>query len=87
MEKGEQTASLGCAKAIIRALETIQKKVYNKGTIRKGEKKNMPVLWTFELLLDWAKKNGKEVTKENCGTLMEEWLKENNKPFEENEEV
>ena len=87
MEKGEQTASLGCAKAILRALETIQKKVYNKGTIRKEEKKNMLVLWTFELLLDWAKKNGKEVTKENCETLMEEWLKETNKPFEENEEV
>ena len=47
----------------------------------------MPVLWTFELLLDWAKKNGKEVTKENYGTLMEEWLKETNKPFEENEEA
>lgn len=46
----------------------------------------MPFLWTFELLLDWAKKNGKEVTKENYGTLMEEWLKETNKPFEEEEE-
>ena len=45
----------------------------------------MPFLWTFELLLDWAKKNGKEVTKENYGTLMEEWLKETNKPFEEEE--
>ena len=43
----------------------------------------MPFLWTFQLLLDWAKKNGKEVTKENYGTLMEEWLKETNKPFEE----
>ena len=47
----------------------------------------MPVLWTLELMLDWAKKNGKEVTKENCGTLMEEWLRETNKPFEENEEA
>ena len=47
----------------------------------------MPFLWTFELLLDWAKKNGKEVTKENYGTLMEEWLKETNKPFEEEEKA
>ena len=47
----------------------------------------MPVLWTFELLLDWAKKNGKEVTKENFNALMEKWLRETNKPFEENEEV
>lgn len=47
----------------------------------------MPVLWTFELMLDWAKKNGKEVNAENFNALMEEWIKETNKPFEENEEA
>ena len=47
----------------------------------------MPALWTFELLLDWAKKNGKEVNQENVSALMEEWLKETNKPFEEEEKA
>ena len=47
----------------------------------------MPVLWTFELMLDWAKKNGKEVNQENISALMEEWIKETNKPFEEEEKA
>lgn len=79
---------LGCAKAIIRALETIQKKVYNYTCkVKRKEKKIMPVLWTLELMLDWAKKNGKKVNQENFNALMEEWIKETNKPFEEEEKA
>lgn len=47
----------------------------------------MPVLWTLELMLDWAKKNGKKVDQENFNTLMKEWIKEVNKPFEEEEKA
>lgn len=47
----------------------------------------MPVLWTLELMLDWAKKNGKKVNQENFNALMEEWIKETNKPFEEENEA
>lgn len=37
----------------------------------------MPVLWTFELMMAWAKENNKEVTKDNIQELMNEWLASN----------
>ena len=37
----------------------------------------MPALWTFELMMAWAKENNKEVTNDNFQELMNEWLASN----------
>ena len=37
----------------------------------------MPLLWTFELMMAWAKENNKEVTNDNFQELMHEWLASN----------